>query len=307
MALKIIKNLFRSVVVRLFGMSDRPIEIPDSLGMSVTAWMDNLLAHSTSSQHGLDRVSKLKVLSISGYKEKGAFSHELLVAMVKTPEGRFNLLLDRSAMDQQTITKDSPSASSITLSTNLNVASQTSSSIGEAKDFVRLITETPAADAIFTLEFETCDVSLFDLAVVASAVHKAGVTYRLLDSQCYWFVDTISAVLERRYKAKRNDNGKDAGKYLAVTIQSRKSDRVENVIKIYDDLKKDIDQKVLQMMASTTILTCLQIQAAHDGVGAEMRARVEAETRAENVIKIYDDLKKDIDQKVLQMMAPPQY
>ncbi|KAF5376229.1 hypothetical protein D9615_008545 [Tricholomella constricta] len=83
---------------------------------------------------------------------------------------------------------------------SMSDASSDSSPIGkyDAVDTVREIRDWVPKDLVYTMTFTDDDhvLSLEDLAIAARVAHKEDTQYSLLQHQCYWWADTLMAILE---------------------------------------------------------------------------------------------------------------
>ncbi|KAM6503562.1 hypothetical protein JOM56_000505 [Amanita muscaria] len=78
------------------------------------------------------------------------------------------------------------------ISSNRHVAADTVTSINSFPKKARIIR---------TIDFTSAErsqrPSLWDLMIISHVVHQDSIAYDLLDRQCFWFADTISAILEK--------------------------------------------------------------------------------------------------------------
>lgn len=73
----------------------------------------------------------------------------------------------------------------------------------DAADTVKLVQEAPL-DLVYTTTFSDKNhvPSLIDLAIAADVAHTEDQQYSLLEHQCYWWADTLMAILESLVEEK---------------------------------------------------------------------------------------------------------
>ncbi|KAF5373415.1 hypothetical protein D9615_009470 [Tricholomella constricta] len=79
----------------------------------------------------------------------------------------------------------------------------------DAMDTVRVVRKWAPTNLVYTMTFTDDDhvPSLEDLAIAAQVAHEEDEQYTLLEHQCYWWADTLMAILEstveERYRVKK--------------------------------------------------------------------------------------------------------
>ncbi|KAM6503703.1 hypothetical protein JOM56_000646 [Amanita muscaria] len=106
---------------------------------------------------------------------------------------------------------------------------------------------TSGIKVIRTIEFHSPDRSkrpcLWDIMILAYVIHQDSMTYELFDRQCFWFADTISAVLEqwsntsgdvsitdgKPTKSRFLRRNKSSGSVGILVVHQRKEDVIEKI------------------------------------------------------------------------------
>ena len=106
--------------------------------------------------------------------------------------------------------------------------------------------------------------SLWDVMILINVVHKDSITYTLLGRQCYWFADTIFALLEKWAKVyevgsvKANEKKKKWGRRQSSTgslggVLVHRRDSV-HIDKIWDDFTKE--KQIMNEQVSAYLESC---------------------------------------------------
>lgn len=253
-------------VLRIFGMSAEPEdtrEFPDGT-MTVVAWARDLVSLHESPKHR-PRIQGLHVVRIRRYKEPNGSRHEYLVAEIATPGSERRYLCIERSLEDLTPPPESSSAKKEVFHAVSNGSSQSSlalSSSLDAFDSVKIIEKLPRDSCIDRLDCENLPqpITILDLALVAQLVHNNSDKYRLISRQCFWYADTISAVLEtcfpeikivnRPDKGHHTENGEDgdydenSGKFMGFPFHRRRQDVVDEIVGVFQQRKADITTSV---------------------------------------------------------------
>jgi hypothetical protein len=263
------------IVGRILGMSAKPEnteEFPNRV--SVEDWSRSLVNKYTSRDPELGpihraRMQELHVVKIRRYKERKSPGHEYLVAEIAVPEsGNRYLRLDRFA-------EDGPPAESRRANKEVFYAvsgsSQSSLALSSslaALDDVETISGWPYDPCIDKLDCGNLSepIIVLDLALAAELVHNDSDRYHIFRRQCFWYADTISAVLETCFpeikiechppavEGHHTENGKDeiydenSGKFMQIPFHKRQQDVVDEIVWVFRQRKNSIIASVCFMV-----------------------------------------------------------
>ncbi|KAF8518849.1 hypothetical protein BU17DRAFT_66242 [Hysterangium stoloniferum] len=90
-----------------------------------------------------------------------------------------------------------------------------------ALDEISTVSGWPGDRLLEKVNVTGANITLLDLATVATVVHKNDDQYKILKKQCYWFSDMIMRVLESTYKLTTSDRSPDSDKTWAANEYSR--------------------------------------------------------------------------------------
>src|SRR6201999_846092 len=134
-----------------------------------------------------------------------------------------------------------------------------------ASDTVKSVSGWPSDVLIDQLDCRNpqLGITILDLAIAASQVHKYNETYRLLNYQCYWYSDAIVGVLEEAFQINRKPSskspslaiereeypfeklGSDAGgTWNRVPIYERKDVSIKKILRLYKEKRDSVDALV---------------------------------------------------------------
>ena len=260
-------------VLRILGMSADPPntdEFPKR--MSVEDWRRGLVNMYTSRDLELGpkycaRMPTLQVTRIRRYKERKSPRHEYLVAEIAVPESeRRYLRLERSARDSFPAESNGANKEVFHPISNGSQSSLAISSNLAAMDDVRTITGWPIDSCIDKVDCENLPepITLLDLALAAELVHNNSDKYQIISRQCFWYADTVSAVLETcfpnvkiQYRPKladadvnHNEDGEDgvhdenSGKFLQFSFHRRQQGDVDQIVEVFHERKSTITDSV---------------------------------------------------------------
>ena len=256
-----LQKLFHPIL-RILGMSaDLSITEEFPFRVSVQDWRHTLVNRYTSPDLVLGpkyraRMRGLQVVRMRRYKEQERPGHEYLVAEIAVPEsGKRYLRFERFA-------KDLPEESSSAKKTISNGSSQSLLAISSnpaALDEVITIARWPRDSCIAKLDCENLPepITLLDLALAAEVVHNDSDKYELTSRQCFWYADTISAVLETYFpkikiqtQLRASEDGEDerhdenGGKFMRIVLHKRDQGAVDEIVKVFRQRKAMVDALV---------------------------------------------------------------
>jgi hypothetical protein len=236
--------------------------------MSVEDWGRSLVSRYTSRDPELGpkyraRMPNIHVARIRRYKERKSPRHEYLVAEIAVPESeRRYLLLERVAEDivstesnkEVFYVSNGSSQSSLALSNNL-----------AALDFVKTLTGWPTDPCIDKLDCENLPqpITVLNLALAAELVHNNSDKYQVMSRQCFWYADTVSAVLETYFpkikivyhsqsaiEGRHTESGEvelldeNSGKFMQISLHKRRQDVVNQIVEVFTQRKATIAASV---------------------------------------------------------------
>ena len=259
-------------VLRILGMSVPPNTDEFPQNVSVVDWGRVLVERYTSSNlkspENSARMRRLQVLRIHQYKELESPGHEYLVAEIAVPESeRRYLLLERSARDSVPAESSGANKEVFHPISNGSQSSLAISSNLAAMDDVRTITGWPIDSCIDKVDCENLPepITLLDLAIAAELVHNNSDKYEVISRQCFWYADTVSAVLETyfpnvkiQYRPKlslsadvnHTENEEDgiheenSGKFMQISFHKRQQGDVDQIVGVFRERKSTITDSV---------------------------------------------------------------
>ena len=245
-------------VLRILGMSVPPNTDEFPQNVSVVDWGRVLVERYTSSNlkspENSARMRRLQVLRIHQYKELESPGHEYLVAEIAVPESEKRYIrLDRSAED---LDPEESSSAKMAISNGSSQSLLAISSNPAASDMVKTIAGWPSETCIGKLDCENLPepITLLDFALAAEVVHNDSEKYKLLSRQCYWYADTVSAVLETYFpqikkikiKIQYTKNGEDerhdkkSGKFMKIHVHKREQADVDRIVENFRERKATV-------------------------------------------------------------------
>ncbi|KAM6495477.1 hypothetical protein JOM56_008183 [Amanita muscaria] len=112
---------------------------------------------------------------------------------------------------------------------------------------------TSGIKVIRTIEFHSPDRSkrpcLWDIMILAYVMHQDSMTYELFERQCFWFADTISAILEQWFNASGDVSITDGKPTKSRFLRRNRSSGSVGILVVHqrkDDVIEKIRQKFRQ-------------------------------------------------------------
>ncbi|KAF5386645.1 hypothetical protein D9615_002036 [Tricholomella constricta] len=166
-----------------------------------------------------------------------------------------------------------------------------------AIDLVREIPGWVPKDLVYTMTFTDDDhvPSLSDLAIAASVAHGEDEHYSLLEHQCYWWADTLMAILENLVdatyctkqvytKERTRDNeaqstqtrsGKISVKWVDIPIDNRSKAAHWNFV--FEFFKSPVVERRVEMERIDRMRAAVRLREETERIEAEIKG-IEAET-----------------------------
>ena len=131
--------------------------------------------------------------------------------------------------------------------------------------------QTPA-NVVRTIEFHSTDrsklPSLWDLMILVYVIHEDSTTYELFDKQCFWFADTVSAILEKwsgsptdvavikggPVKSRFLKRNKSSGSVGIFVVHRRDPAGINQVWRKFLKQKEDMDTEVCALALMCLVL-----------------------------------------------------
>ena len=117
-----------------------------------------------------------------------------------------------------------------------------------AADTVERVEKFQSSKIIRTIEFNSIALpkrpSLWDLMILAYVVHEDSTAYELLGRQCFWFADTISAILEKWSTPPTDEATTTKGKSTKSSFLKRKKSAGRVGILVVHRRKPDVIDKI---------------------------------------------------------------
>jgi hypothetical protein len=258
-----LRKIFRPIL-RVLGMSSTPLpdEFPLRLSrITVNEWQRNLLNLYLYKDVGINRVKSCKVTTIRHYKDNDGPEHQYLVAEVSVcisdSTSKRYLQIHRVANPNQRApnltpsTAPNPATERSSIRSTLTSSSQSSQGISKdlpADDQVFILERWPSNGNFGLVEELNCEndsIYLLDLCILATLVHDHRAIYRALGSQCYWYSDLISAVLQMKFrKVTRRGGPKNCGTYGLAPIYTRNDSLVKTIHATFEERKSELFSSV---------------------------------------------------------------
>jgi hypothetical protein len=127
---------------------------------------------------------------------------------------------------------------------------------------VKTISNWPREQCIDKLDCRREFITLLDLALVAKLVHDHDSMYRLFKCQCFWYADTVSAVLETSFPGVRAENRSSvveahhaenaegeifdevSGTFMRVPIHKPRQALVDEIVETFRQRRVVVDAQV---------------------------------------------------------------